>query len=370
LSRPGWRRAARRALDVARVLLGVALCAWVLSRPDTAEAVGAVLTTPWLVPFLALFGAVGASLESLRLVLLFRSQGIALGFVEGLRVIALGVFFNFAVPGSTGGDVMKLYYLARDRGGRRVEVATVLVVDRFIALFSLLSIVLLLVRTDAELVRDEPLVRSIATVAALAWGFLLAGAVLFTSRRVRLPAALARAVLRLPLARYALRGRDALRRFGGHAGAVLAAFLVSALGHAMLLALFVSAARVLLPDAPAARVCLLSLLGLLVNALPITPGGLGVGEAAFDQLFRAAGYARGSPLILAWRAAQLPLFALGGILYTVGGMRPGRGRMQRGRAGMRRGDLGDGRGDATLERGAASTGDVRREPAPPGEPQR
>jgi uncharacterized protein (TIRG00374 family) len=333
---PAWRR----ALGVARSLLGLSLLAWVLSRPDTRQAVHAILTTRWLIPFLALFGAVGASFESLRLVLLFRSQGIALGFLEGLRVIALGVFFNFAVPGSTGGDVMKLYYLARDRAGRRIEVATVLAVDRFIALFSLLSIVLLLAANDTALVLDHALIQSVAAVAALGWVLLLAGAALLTSPRVRLPPALARRAVRLPLARYAVRGREALQRFRRHLGAVLAAFAVSALGHAMLLALFVSAARVLLPGAPPARVCLLALLGLLVNALPITPGGLGVGEAAFDQLFRAAGYARGSPLILAWRAAQLPLFALGGILYTVG-MRRGRGDMRQGRDSPRAAATGE-----------------------------
>lgn len=307
-------------MGLARALLGVGLLAWVLSRPDTLAAVGTIATTPWLVLALFAFGATGVSLESLRLTLLFRSQGIALGFVEAFRVVALGVFFNAAVPGSTGGDVMKLWYLARDRSGRRVEVATVLAVDRFVALFSILCIVLALAATEVALLAEHAAMQSIVVAAAVGWSALALGAVVASSPTLLRSRLVVRLFARLPLTRYTTRGLDALHRFRSHLGAVLGAFLVSAFGHATLLGLFVVAGTVLVPDAPPSRVCLLALLGLLVNALPITPGGIGVGEAAFDELFRSAGYAAGSPLILAWRASQIPVFVLGGLLYA-GGVR-------------------------------------------------
>jgi hypothetical protein len=66
------------------------------------------------------------------------------------------------------------------------------------------------------------------------------------------------------------------------------------------------------------------LLGLVANALPITPGGLGVGEAAFEGLFRTVGYAGGAHLILAWRAGMLALCCVGCVFYILGDRKPRR----------------------------------------------
>jgi uncharacterized membrane protein YbhN (UPF0104 family) len=76
-----------------------------------------------------------------------------------------------------------------------------------------------------------------------------------------------------------------------------------------------------MPNAQPLTVCLLALLGLLANALPITPGGLGVGEAAFEGLFRTVGYGGGARLILAWRVGMLALCCLGCALYIAGARR-------------------------------------------------
>jgi hypothetical protein len=318
LTSPSKRSPLRIALSIARTLLGVLLLAWVLSRPDTAEAVRSILTSRSLIAALFAMGFLGVVFEALRLTLLFRSQAIPLGLGESFRIVTLGAFFNYAVPGSTGGDVMKLWYLARDRAGRRVEVATVLAVDRFVALFSMLSIVLLLAASDVPLVREHAVVQSVVWAAALGWVVLLVGAVIASSPRLWRAGFVQKVLDRLPLSRFVIRGLEALHRFRSHGRAVLGAFLVSGLGHMTLLCLFIVSASVLLPDVPASRVCLLSLLGLLVNALPITPGGIGVGETAFDELFRTAGHGAGSPLILAWRAAQIPVFVVGGLFYAAG----------------------------------------------------
>jgi uncharacterized membrane protein YbhN (UPF0104 family) len=74
---------------------------------------------------------------------------------------------------------------------------------------------------------------------------------------------------------------------------------------------FVIAARWLLPGAPAGLVASLAFIGLIVNAIPITPGGIGVGEAAFDGLFHLAGFDGGARLLLFWRLGQVPMAILG-----------------------------------------------------------
>lgn len=73
-----------------------------------------------------------------------------------------------------------------------------------------------------------------------------------------------------------------------------------------------------MPTLATRLVCLLALLGFLANALPVTPGGLGVGEAAFEALFRIVGTAGGAQLMLGWRVGMLPVSVLGGFLYMRG----------------------------------------------------
>jgi hypothetical protein len=56
---------------------------------------------------------------------------------------------------------VKLYYATRKNEGRRTEVATVLLFDRFIGLFSLVLIPFLIGPFFVELFRGEPTLRQI-----------------------------------------------------------------------------------------------------------------------------------------------------------------------------------------------------------------
>ena len=73
-----------------------------------------------------------------------------------------------------------------------------------------------------------------------------------------------------------------------------------------------------MPGLPHVLVALLALLGLVANWLPLTPGGLGVGEAAFAGIFALVGHSGGARMLLAWRVGMLPLAALGALLYVRG----------------------------------------------------
>src|SRR5215210_5638864 len=56
-----------------------------------------------------------------RLGVLLRARGIALSWPAALRLTWLGLFFNTWLPGSLGGDAVKLYYAAAGQPGRRTE---------------------------------------------------------------------------------------------------------------------------------------------------------------------------------------------------------------------------------------------------------
>ncbi len=301
-----------------RFAIGFALLAFVLSRGGALESVGVLFRHAWLLPTAALLMALGAAVEAYRLALLFQSQALRLPWLDGFRVVSIGALFNFCIPGGTGGDVMKLYYLASGNPGRKVEVVTLLFVDRVVSLVSILAVALGCAALSADLLSAHPPILSLALVMLAGFVAICAFATLAVSEKLRASRLYTGTLNKLPFGGYVRRGMDAMYALRRHGGTLALAIGVSLIGHGLLLVLIVLTGHIVLPEVPIAPLCLLTVLGMIANVLPVTPAGLGVGEAVIDWLFRTAGYGAGSAIIVAWRIAQLPLLVLGAIFYATG----------------------------------------------------
>lgn len=310
-------------LMVARAVLGTALLVYVLRAGGAWTQLRELLGVFWLVALLNAFPLVGAAIEAIRLGVLLGAQQLHLPFLVGVRVVAIGALFNLWIPGGTGGDVMKLYYLADRHSGRTVEVATILLVDRAVALFALLTLILALLLAQRPLLL-VPVVRGATIAVAGALAAMLAGTAVVWSSRIRSSLRYQQILARVPLGRYLARAAEAIYRYRDRKAALLRAALLSMAGHALLALTFGIAGTVLVPGVPFMTVGTLSLLGLVANALPVTPGGLGVGEAASEALFRAVGVPGGASLIAAWRVGTILVSALGAAFYIRGMREPAR----------------------------------------------
>lgn len=308
----------RRAWGLVRLLLGIGILAVVVARTDAWRILPRMARTPWLPAIFVVQALLGYSVEATRLVLLLRSQHLRLPFLAALRTCVVAVPFGYVVPGGVGGDVMKVAQLAALRPGRGVEMAAVVLVDRVVGLVSLLVMaVAAAVLSPSFAAAPRPLHLAALTAAAglagaavavwFAWSPAVRGSALVRFVTTRAPghAAFARAL-------------DALHAFRGHAGALAGALGLTMAGHAALAGFFVVGARAVMPAAPADVVAWVSLLALVANVLPITPGGLGVGEAAFAAAFRLAGYQGGAELLVLWRIGVIPFAVLGAVLYILG----------------------------------------------------
>jgi uncharacterized protein (TIRG00374 family) len=311
------KAALRKFWWVVRVVLGLGLLYYVLITRGQWQAAQDFVSTRWLFPALVGLTLFGAGIEALRLGLLCRSQAIRLPFWSGYRLIAVAGFFMICIPGGTGGDLVKLYYLASENRKKGVEAATVLLVDRAVGMFTLLLVAVGLGLANLDLVLEHAAIGGMVLAALALMTVMVVGMQMSMSTAVIRSRWFTRLIDALPFHRFLWRVVEALHVFRDHRGALLAATLWSLVGHAALTTLFVAAGSVLVPGMPSVQVCFLALLGMLANALPITPGGLGVGEAAFEALFNLAGYAGGASVILAWRAGLVPVLIAGGALYVL-----------------------------------------------------
>lgn len=311
-------RPIRRLLTAVRAALGLALVYYVVVVRGELGRIRELSSHPWLFPTLFILIVAAAAIEALRLSILCRTQDIDLPIHRALWLGLVGGFLGYFIPGGTGGDLAKMYYLAASNKKRYVEIATVVLGDRAVGLFSMLFVILALAPLNRRLLAEHSVIRWLVLIVAgvelaLVMGTLVAGSPRFQKGKWSTAFNSERA-----LGRWIARALEALARLTRNKSTLLAAVAVSILGNTVALSIFVVASLVFLPEAPPLVTAFLCPLGMLVNALPITPGGLGVGEAAFEALFRLEGYTGGANILLAWRAATIPLLLVGGILYARG----------------------------------------------------
>lgn len=310
-----------RWLGVAiRAGVGVALLAWILGTAQWADAADPVTgrrapglasafahaRIDWLVVAVALYGA--ATLAGVvRFWALLRVHGAAISLPFALQLTYVGLFFNLALPGATGGDVVKIAWASRATG----QVATAVGatgVDRVIGVLCLSLVALV----PTCFVLGDPAYRRVAVVCvvvlALAFGILavyLAPPVRRLFERIggtggRVGAALAR--LDLAVSGYRRQPRAVLLAAGASiVGQLALAAALWALGAALSL--------------PGVNYLVVAPAIMLASAVPVVPGGVGQAEAAFLHFMPLA--AIESPRVVAlglcYRLLVLGYGCLGGL---------------------------------------------------------
>jgi glycosyltransferase 2 family protein len=282
-------RELRRVVDQPRLLVLHAVC-W---------STGAVL-----------FGAI-------RWSAFLRSAGIVLPLSRAVQLQAMAIFANVALPGGLLGDVLKAMAAARSVPGAKVTTALGCGLgERFVGLTSLLALGLFGVVTHLDLVRSSGILRLMALT--LSAGFLTcvtcgaAGVML-----ARSPSAPPQADAEVSLFR---KGVATLRSLGLwlQSPSLLAlAFAATLANHLLLLVLYTTATEILTGQSlPLLKMAVVFSPGILTTVFPLTPGGLGVGHAAFEILNRELGLSQGANAFNLFYAGQLAFALFGAIPYV------------------------------------------------------
>jgi len=105
------------------------------------------LNLAWAIPASCIV-PLGLAALAFRWRIFLHQQGIDLPFGTIFSLTWAGQFFNSVLPGSTGGDVVKIYQLCRLAPDRKAAAAATVVVDRFSALVALLALVAIALAID------------------------------------------------------------------------------------------------------------------------------------------------------------------------------------------------------------------------------
>lgn len=249
-------------------------------------------------------------LVSWRVCILLRARALRLTLRDSMELSLVTNLFTLVLPGG-GGDIVRLYYTTRDAPGRRTEIATILVLDRITGLLALTLFPLFAAPLCLPLIRGSPVLQTLLVLAAGSSAMILMAVALAISRRARAVSVVQWILRTVPLRGYLGLMLDTLQGFRTQLGTLALAVAVSLVAHTLGISVLVLFVGVIDPGGSLLAVPLLAALGMMANSIPITPGGLGVGEAAFESLFRLAGLEGGAEALLGWRIILLALAPVG-----------------------------------------------------------
>ncbi len=267
-------------LKIARIVAGlVLLAALFYFRLIDLDELRKALAHPGLLALATLACLATIPIAGLRWHILLRSQGLVLHLWHTIRIVAMGAFFATFLPGSAGGDIVRGVYIYQASHGRRTSALLSIFIDRLIGVtaFVLFGMLATLTRSSASYGALE---YGIFSLTAL---FVVAIVVLFLfGHRVA------------QLLNRVLAGRSRhLPRIIDDAGAALHEYArqwrstVLALAISMVVVFLVAFAIVAIAEATqfgglnTVEYGIAGVYAMIANSLPLTPGGLGIGEGAF-----------------------------------------------------------------------------------------
>ena len=236
---------------------------------------------PWSYGLSLIFMGATLLIGAIRWRLALTVQGLDLPS-RTAEISLVAHFFNSFLLGSTGGDLLKAYYAARETHHKKTEAVTTVFVDRLIGLFAMLSFSMAFATCNGNLILKHELIGLMTlTVGGMFGASAILVYIAFWGRNGGDESLLQKWLIRLPKGEYLQKSLAACRKYGRHRG-----FLAKSLALSSLLNLFCVLQFSALASGLGLNLSLPQLMFIVpaiicISALPITPNGLGLREHLF-----------------------------------------------------------------------------------------
>ncbi len=225
---------------------------------------------------------VAALLVSTRWWRLLKAAGCQTSWFNAFRLTNIGFCFNLVMPGMTGGDLVKGVLVIKENPRRRADALMSVIVDRAVGMvaLALLAVTATLCAGGSFLPLRTPLL--------LLLGACVLAVALYVNKPLRRMVGVSALVDRLPLGEK-LRALDrAALLYLQHPGELALAFFLSVANHLVVCGGVFALARAVGVDSGQAGLLdfiVLASVANMVSALPVAPGGWGLGEFIYKELF-------------------------------------------------------------------------------------
>jgi uncharacterized protein (TIRG00374 family) len=298
---------------IAKVAAGIGILFW-LWHSDYLN-INQILNLTWDLRTVGLMTA-AAGLVVIAIMILAVRQRLLLAqlevYVSNQRVIAftlIGALFGVILPGIIGGDVIKAIYLCGSAPQQRSKTVSAVFVDRIIGLYSLLllgAIAGVVAKLSKIYTAPMQIMNAVLAIAIMATAVL---SVLLLSVRTNL---FVRLTEKLPHRLVSI--FRAFRDVCDRPKIILAAIGISLISHGMVVLSFYAMAVLLRDSLALSTHFIVTPLAMVMNVVPLTPGGIGITEGAFAYLYSWCGSPQGAVVGLLGRFIQYFVFIVGGVI--------------------------------------------------------
>jgi uncharacterized protein (TIRG00374 family) len=277
----------RRLGLIFRIAVSAGLILWLVKKVNWTQLWSIVRTMDlaWLTASFACFLPV-LFVVAWRWRMLLGVHGVHLRFWRIFELNMIGQFFSSFLLGTTGGDVFKIFYVARAVPQRKAAVAFTVVVDRVIGMIALLLLGGAAALTQIPLLFSTPGTK----LATVTFYFLAAGGV-----AAAVLATIGPGLLRHPFIRSLVKKVPFIHRgtsiFGAYeqsaraVGTNLAALFGSLPSHFFIVCMGYCIVRAMHLSFPLLTFCSIILIVNMLIALPVSISGFGVREGLFIMFF-------------------------------------------------------------------------------------
>ena len=277
------------------------------------------LVNPWWLAISLVLMAATLFLGVVRWRMVLEAQGLHLPFRRATEISLVAHFFNSFLLGSTGGDLMKAYYAARETHHKKTEAVVTVFVDRLVGLWAMLLFAGMMMLPNLQTIRQS----HVATLASLLILGMLAlcsfiALLAFRGGVSRRWSGARIWLRRLPKGASLERSLDSCRLFGKQHLFLTRTLLISMILNVVCVLQWQAVGYGLGLRIPPLTMLAFVPTVICIAALPLTPSGLGVRETLFVNMLNSPNLATSAlTLSLLAYAGSLCWSLVGGVVYLL-----------------------------------------------------
>lgn len=311
-------------LTTLQVLVTFGILFWVFHDPKKRAQMADALRNAdkwWMLAGVGAYGCV-EFIATIRWHALLAVQGIRLGWARTGMLTMIGVFFNLFLPGGTGGDVVKVFYLLKETPAKKPAAFLAVLMDRLVGLLALITLTgVLMAKNYHWLIQSSATAKLVFPVLVILLSGFVGVAFSFVTTGFGLVHKLPK---HMPFHDKFVELTAAYNLYGRAWKASLFAFVLSIAAHLGYFVTFYFAAKsyeTAVPRVPTLGE-LFAVMPIVntITALPISLSGAGVREGIFQTfLGDLCGVAPGVAVIMSLTGFMVMAFwaAVGGVVYLL-----------------------------------------------------
>ncbi len=303
-------------------ILGIALVVWLIQsgKLNFSLITASLQNGPEMIYGLALIILQGA-IAALRFLLIVNAKSKDKNsYFKILKLNWIGMFFSTIIPGAVSGDLIKFFYLKKANPSMTKTILfTSLFLDRILGLLGLLFIsTIISTLFYSDIVAHSPkLIHALRFNYFLFVGGLAIFVIIFSSKRLQ--KIIMHFIFKIPTVGKKITPKlEQVFSFNGHKKTLYLCLLISVLNQFLnILGFWIIASPFFQVQIPLQYLFSFIPIGLIAVAIPISPAGLGVGHAIFQNLFTFVNISNGADLFNLYFITNVSVNLLGVIPYIL-----------------------------------------------------